>query len=141
MYLLPIDQAGKLVACVNAAFPREAAGLLLRQESRKGIVLLSVVPLSPTENTPFSFRIRDASIDDVEKSLANSGMKVCGCFHSHVFGPARPSKHDCAALKCPGDLWFIHSVRFRRLRLFLWDGRRFRTERFRIALSASPLSA
>jgi proteasome lid subunit RPN8/RPN11 len=140
MYLFPIDQIGELLTCAKAALPREAAGLLLRREFKRFIVL-SVAATSSEENTPLSFRIRDVAIDKIAESLINSGTKICGCFHSHVVGAARPSKHDCAATKKPGDLWLIYSVRFRNLNLFSWDGMTFQKERFRIASSLPTSSA
>ena len=131
MYLLPIDQIEQLLTHVKAAFPREASGLLLRRELRRFSVL-SIAGTSSEENTLISFRIRDAAIDKIVASLRGSDKKICGCFHSHVVGPARPSSRDCDASKEPGDLWLIYSLRFRDLNLFGWDGLAFQKERFRI---------
>lgn len=140
MYLLPIDQIDQLLTCVQAAFPREASGLLLRREFRR-FTVLSVAGTSSEENTLFSFRIRDAAIDKIAESLRGSGTRIGGCFHSHVVGAARPSSRDCAATKEPGDLWLIYSVRFRNLNLFGWDGMTFQKERFLMAPSlATPSS-
>jgi proteasome lid subunit RPN8/RPN11 len=131
MFLVPIDQIEQLLTRVHAALPREASGLLLRREVKR-FTVLSFAGTSTTENTPFSFRIRDAAIDKIEKSLSGSSTSICGCFHSHVLGAARPSKLDCTATKKPGDLWFIYSVRFRHLHLFAWNGITFQKERFLI---------
>lgn len=139
-YVIPIDQIGKLVTFVKQALPREAAGLLLRREF-KSFTILSFAPTSNEENTLLSFRISDAAIDRIAESLMNRDTRICGCFHSHILGAARPSPKDSAAIKKSGDLWLIYSVRFRNLRLFSWDGLRFRTEHFRIAFRMPPLSA
>lgn len=133
-YVFPIDQIGKLVTFVRAALPREAAGLLLRREF-KSFTILSFAPTSIEENTLLSFRISDAAIDRMAESLMNRDTRICGCFHSHILGAARPSPKDSAAIKKSGDLWLICSVRFRNLRLFSWDGATFQKERFKIVPS------
>lgn len=138
-YVFPIDQIGKLRTFVKVAFPREAAGLLLRREF-KTFTFLSFAPTPNEDNTLLSFRIRDAAIDRIAESLINSDTRICGCFHSHILGAARPSKKDRAAKKMPGDLWLIYSVRFRNLRLFSWDGAAFQKERFRIVPSQPYLA-
>ena len=136
MYLIPTDEVEKILMHVEAAFPREASGLLLRREFKQ-FTLLSVVGTPIEENTPLSFRIRGAGIKKIAESLRGSGTRTCGCFHSHVVGGACPSRRDCAARKEPGDLWLIYSVRFRNLNLFRWDGKRFKRERFLIIPSLS----
>lgn len=132
MYILSIHEIEKLLTSAQTAFPREASGLLLRREFKR-FTVLSLAVTSSEENTPLSFRIRDAAIDEIAESLRGSGTTICGCFHSHVVGPARPSNRDCAATKEPGDLWLIYSVRFRNLNLFGWNGMTFQKDRFLIA--------
>ena len=134
MYLLPTAQIEHLLLHAQAALPREAAGLLLRRDFKR-FAILSVVGTSSMENTLISFRIRDAAIKKIAESLQGSGTTICGCFHSHVVGAARPSSHDSAATKEAGDLWLIYSVRFRDLNLYRWDGTTFQKERFLIAPS------
>ncbi|MBI4539227.1 MAG: Mov34/MPN/PAD-1 family protein [Gemmatimonadetes bacterium] len=131
MYLLPIDQIEQFLTHVQAAFPREASGLLLRREWKR-FTVLSFVATSSEENTRLSFRIRDAAINTIAESLRASGTRICGCAHSHNFGKAFPSSHDCAATKGPCTLWMIYSVPRRDLKLFVWDGTTFHKERFRI---------
>lgn len=132
MHILSIHEIEKLLTSVQTAFPQEASGLLLRREFKR-FTVLSLTVTSSEENTPLSFRIRDAAIDEIAESLRGSDTTICGCFHSHVVGPARPSSSDCAGTKKPGELWLIYSVRFRNLNLFGWDGMTFQKERFLIA--------
>ncbi len=129
MYLLPINQVERLLTHVRTTFPREASGLLIRRELKR-FTILSVEGTSSEENTLLSFRIRDEAIDKIAESLKDSGARVCGCFHSHVVGAARPSRYDRATTKEPGDLWLIYSMRFRDLNLYRWDGLMFQKERF-----------
>ncbi|HTB01896.1 MAG TPA: Mov34/MPN/PAD-1 family protein [Bradyrhizobium sp.] len=137
MYLLPTAEIEYLVIHAGAALPREASGLLLRRDFRR-FTLLSVAGTSSRENTPLSFRIRDAAIKGIAESLQGTDARICGCFHSHVVGAARPSSIDCAATKGLGDLWLIYSVRFRDLKLYRWDGAAFQTERFLKVPSHAP---
>jgi proteasome lid subunit RPN8/RPN11 len=131
MYLIPLDQIEQVLTHVKTAFPLEASGLLIRREVKQ-FTVLSIAPTSPEENTPFSFRIRDATVAEIMGSLKGSSARIAGCFHSHVFGVARPSARDCAAKKEAGDLWLIYSWRFRNLTLFEWDSVKFQRELFRI---------
>lgn len=131
MYLLPIDQLEQFLKHIRAALPREASGLLLGKEWQR-FTVLSFVGTSSKENTPFSFRIRDAAIDRIGESLRGSGVRICGCAHSHNFGKAFPSRRDCVAKKGHCTLWMIYSVPQRDLNLFVWDGMTFNKERFRI---------
>lgn len=131
MYLLQIDEVERILAQAKTAFPLEASGLLLRQAFRR-FTILSVIETSIEENTLSSFRIRDAEISKIAKSVENSEKKICGCFHSHVLGPARPSRRDSLPDKERGDLWLIYSLSFRDLNLFRWDGSKFQRDRFQI---------
>lgn len=134
MFLVPIDRIEQLVAHAHAALPREASGLLA-QRLVDGFAVLSVVIASSDENSLCSFRIRDSFIEKVEKFLSGSKTRICGCFHSHVLGPAYPSKLDSAGPKKRGELWLIYSVRFRQLHLFEWNGVAFRRRGFLITPS------
>lgn len=142
MYVFPADEIEKVLASAERAFPKEASGLLLRQEFGR-FTLLSLTETSNDENTPLSFRIRDEAIEKIAKCLKGSGKTICGVSHSHVVGQARPSSIDCAATKARGDLWLIYSVAYRNLRLFEWDGMAFQRTRFKIVPSrtASPSQA
>jgi proteasome lid subunit RPN8/RPN11 len=139
MYLFPISQLERFLKHIRAALPREASGLLLGREWGR-FTVLSFAGTSSEENTPSSFRIRDAAIERVAESLQGSGMRICGCAHSHNFGRAFPSRYDCAAEKGDCILWMIYSVPRRDLNLFVWDGASFNKERFRIVTN-SPLNS
>ena len=136
VYILPSDEIEKLLASAQTAFPREASGLLLRQEFGR-FTLLSLTATSDDENTLLSFRIRDDVIGKIAKCLKGTGATICGCFHTHVVGPARPSRVDCATAKKRGDLWLIYSLAFCNLSLFSWDGMTFHKTRLQILSSVS----
>lgn len=134
MYLLPANQLLPLLRVVHDALPREASGLLVQREAKRGL-LLSILPTPASDNTLHSFRISDESIAKTVRSLAGTGDLVCGCFHSHVLGPARPSKFDRLAASNVGGLWLIYSVRYQELNLFVWNDGEFRKERLCITLA------
>lgn len=138
VYFIAVANIDAILENVRSAFPREASGLLLG-ETFAGVTILSVRPTPSDENTPVSFRIRAKMIRRIEESLRNVDVQIRGCFHSHVLGPARPSKFDCAGMKAAGDLWLIYSARFHELRLFEWDGNAFQRKRFRSSRTALRL--
>jgi proteasome lid subunit RPN8/RPN11 len=131
MYLLKIAQLQKLVNHIELTKPSEASGLILAKNFEEHI-LLSFIETSSEENTMISFRIRDKEIKEIAHSIEGSGLRICGCFHSHILGPARPSYFDGIAPKTVGDLWLIYSVRFLDFNIFSWDGNAFHKERFRL---------
>ncbi len=129
MYLLRIDQLQKLIDFIESTKPLEASGLILAEDFSKNTIL-SFVETACDENTSISFRIRDKTIKEVKDSIQDSGLRICGCFHSHILGPARPSYYDWISTKTIGDLWLIYSVKFLELILYSWDGSAFHKERF-----------
>ena len=131
MYVFTVDQISRIIKQAKETFPRECCGLLLWKASRaRGV--LSVVPTVDTENTSVSFLIKSSTLREVREFARASGAEVRGCFHSHVIGAARPSKHDSRASKEAGGLWLIYALRSGRLNLFAWSGGRFVRKRFRI---------
>lgn len=130
--VISVDQFHLLLKHVFDSFPKEASGLILKQEFRTNMIL-SVVCTSNKENNPFMFRIKESTIESVSNSIEKSGKKICGCFHSHIIGRAKPSIYDHLAKKKPGDLWLIYSIKFSELKLFKWNGNTFDKVRFRIS--------
>jgi proteasome lid subunit RPN8/RPN11 len=130
VYELTLRGLDHTLRVARLAYPREACGVLIGA-ARGHVTRLSVMATTAEENTSLSFVIRDRAIQTIAQSLDKSSA-VRGCFHSHVLGPARPSKRDCTAHKSRGDLWLIYSLRFLDLRLFTWDGARFSRTRFRV---------
>lgn len=124
MFVLCTSEIDSLRRAVLAAFPREASGILMREDSDAG-TLLSLRTTGHDENTPMSFVIRSDALRSVATSLAGTNKKICGCVHSHVVGRAWPSRRDSAGAKAAGELWLIYSLTARSLRLFEWDGTTF----------------
>ncbi|MEI9995953.1 MAG: Mov34/MPN/PAD-1 family protein [Rhizomicrobium sp.] len=129
MTALAIGTLAAAVRAARAAWPNEICGLLV---GRPRAAALSIRLTAGSANTPLSFRIADGEIAQVERSLEGSGEIVRGCFHSHVFGRAMPSRRDAAGAVHRGELWLIYSLRERRLRLFEWTGSAFHRRHLRI---------
>ena len=131
MFAIEIDALANLLRQARLAYPREACGLLVGAAARGG-VRLSVLATETDRNTAVSFLIQDAAVERGQKAL-RSGETLCGVFHSHILGPARPSRRDRAGARTPGELWLIYSLRFRDLKLYEWDGGQFTRKRLRFA--------
>lgn len=131
--LVPLSQIRNLLEFADKSFPNETSGLLLSQILGDKQIL-SLAPTSDKDNSPITFRIRDLEIKEVEKDIKNSTKQICGCFHSHIRGRARPSKMDQSGKKKKGELWLIYSVKFSQLKIFEWDGSNFFPIRYRIIL-------
>ncbi len=126
-YVIKLGTIRTILKLSNQSFPVEASGVLLCKKSHNGFILY-VAPCSSKENTTVSFIIRDIEIKKVKAN--NPTLQFCGCFHSHVIGPAYPSKMDCSGKKSPGELWLIYSARYKQLRLFSWDKTKFFQKNF-----------
>ncbi len=130
MYTLSADQLNYFLKHIKESYPKEGSGLLAgcscenyRKLSFHG---------TPTEhNTAKSFRIKTSTIAEVSRSL-EPGLEVCGCAHSHNYGPAIPSKKDFLANKDKCILWLIYSVPYKQLNLFEWKGDTFEQVEFEI---------
>jgi proteasome lid subunit RPN8/RPN11 len=125
---------GEISACIDAAeiaFPREASGILLAR-AEGGHQKLSVVITPNDRNTFHSFVVAAAEFNAVRSRMETADVRICGVFHSHIFGAARASQRDREAEKAAGDLWLIYSLRTGDLKLFEWDGAEFTRTRFRM---------
>lgn len=114
----------RLVALCQAAAPREACGLL-GGVPRDGVWYLRIFPAVNVLHSRTAFRIPPAEVARTRVLLARRGMRLCGCFHSHPCGPARPSPADCRLATQVGWVWLIFSPRWNTLGAFLWRGSRF----------------
>ncbi len=129
--IIPLSQIQLLLKIAQSSYPRETSGLMLGYDFRQ-YTLLNFVATSNSENTPFTFRIKDAEIAEVADSAKETNRRICGCFHSHILGVAKPSAYDIACPKNEGDLWLIYAVKYSDIRIFRWDGESFQKQRFTI---------
>lgn len=77
----------------RVSFPWEACGLL----AQGGDGLQCYLPMTNTAQTPTRFQIDPVEFCKHERELREAGLWICGFFHSHPHGPARPSPADIEA--------------------------------------------
>jgi len=87
----PAEQA--LREHARLAFPREACGLLA--QASDGVQRYVVMTNTAAART--HFEMDPVEFASRERELREAGLWICGFFHSHPHGPARPSPADIAA--------------------------------------------
>ena len=75
------------------AWPQEACGLLAA--GTDGVQ--RYLPMANTANARTRFEMDPVEFARRERELREAGLWICGFFHSHPHGPARPSPADIAA--------------------------------------------
>ena len=131
MFFIRSDKASVCFELATKALPIEASGLLLMEQFR-GQSWLSVIPTSSHKNTPVSFMISEREINRARSQFACRDQLICGCFHSHVFKSATPSKYDELGACTELPLWLIASLKSMELKLYLWNGSEFIRQRITV---------
>ncbi len=97
----------------EAAWPREACGLLLGRTMGRPVVV-EVTRAAPSENVAAdperSFEVAPALFARLAADPASGGARLVGLYHSHPDGPAAPSPRDRAAAWQDGWIWLITAV-------------------------------
>lgn len=104
-------QREAMVAHARRADPEECCGVLLGNETARGVRVTSV---EPAANVDASDRRRRYTIDprallDAHRSARESGLEVVGYYHSHPRDPAVPSARDLDRA-LPGASYVIVSL-------------------------------
>ncbi|HYC88691.1 MAG TPA: M67 family metallopeptidase [Thermoanaerobaculia bacterium] len=122
---IPRMTLARVVALASAAFPAEACGLLAAKRVGR---FLDIV-LYPAPNVAIargSFEIPRAAIATIRRRIGRDGLVLCGCFHSHPSGPARPSPTDSRLARTrPDFLWLIYSASSQQIGVFRKSNGRF----------------
>jgi len=111
--LLPETLAGQMRRWAEAAYPREACGLLLGHRDQGGWVAEEWLPAANVHPEPLRhFELDPAThIATLRRLRAEGGeQRLIGHFHSHPDGEARPSATDLSMAEDPDCLWLILSV-------------------------------
>lgn len=123
--VIPRAAAARIAALSAAAFPAEACGLLAGRTSGGTLEVLPY-PVPNAARGRNAFRIAPAALSSALRRMHRDGVVLCGCFHSHPSGPARPSPNDCRfGNPSPQFLWLIYSTTTRDLALFRRRGGSF----------------
>lgn len=107
-----------------AASPRECCGLL-GGSFKYGKLHLSPYRTTNGSRRPGTFLIRSGKIESLKKEMRLRAEILCGCYHSHVVGPAFPSPTDQRMARHIGFVWVIYSTRERSINAFQWTGKQF----------------
>jgi proteasome lid subunit RPN8/RPN11 len=131
MYYIKTFDLRLLISETENKSPVEACGLLLTNTLNKK-EFLQILPTNGKFNTVTSFRIEQKCIEKIKLKISDTNLKICGCFHSHTFGSARPSKMDINCKKNEGDIWLIYSKAFTDVRIYKWVSNTFHRQRFKV---------
>lgn len=107
----------RIVRIAAAAFPAEACGLLATKPGRSLDIVL--YPATNVARGRDRFQIHRSAIAHIRHRIERDGLALCGCFHSHTHGPARPSPTDVRLAGTGfGFLWLIYSMATHRVGVF-----------------------
>ena len=123
--LISRREARSLARHCSQASPYEACGLL-GGVRRGDAIRVRVFPGANAYASTERFRLTRTEIARLRADVAASGLRYCGAFHSHPTERPVPSALDARGAGPPGFIWLIYGVRHRRLRAYVWAGRRFR---------------
>jgi proteasome lid subunit RPN8/RPN11 len=107
----------EMVACAEAGYPEEVAGLLLgcSRESRVHVsCFLSVENSLRAEERVFSYQISSADWQRGEQHARQLALELVGVFHSHPDHPSQPSRSDLE-FALPNFIYIIAAIYRRTL--------------------------
>lgn len=100
----------RIEAAGEAAYPREACGLLVGHDAGGAVVVDSVVPSTNIAAADDEFEVDPQVRFDTERRLRGCAARVVGLYHSHPDHPALPSSRDRARAWEPELIWLITPV-------------------------------
>ena len=89
----------RLVRWSVAARPREACGLLLGAEDRRGpseVAVRRILLARNVASAPDRFEVDPGDVVRADRTARAAGMRIVGVWHSHPERPPRPSSADRA---------------------------------------------
>jgi proteasome lid subunit RPN8/RPN11 len=135
---LPAALRAQIEAEAQAAFPREACGLLVGQRRGERIEIFLAHPAANVADRDDRFEIDPQAQFTLLHALRGSGREIVGCYHSHPNGRAEPSGADEAGALERGFIWLIAGVTqttISAINAFAFDGARFHTLQLHITPS------
>ncbi len=100
----------RIEAAAEAAYPREACGLLVGRAEGNAIVVEEVVASDNIAHAADEFEVDPQVRIDTERRLRGCTASVVGLYHSHPDHPANPSARDAARAWEPELIWLITPV-------------------------------
>lgn len=100
-------------------FPKEVCGLITAEYVNKMKIKLSFYFVENKSKTNSGFLIPILEIEQLNRKLSGKNVWICGVFHSHPYGNAKPSYADILnGAKTRFKIWAIYSIRCKDLGLF-----------------------
>ena len=135
------DVLREMVACAEAGYPEEVAGLLLGS-SRDGRIhilrFLRVRNSLEAEARAYSYQISSSDWQQGERDASQLAMELVGVFHTHPDHPSRPSSTDLE-FALPNFIYIIAAIHRRKLAsMRAWQLREDRSQ-FESCLLCLPL--
>lgn len=112
MITVPAQMLKQICDAAEAAYPREACGLLIGRRRAAEIVVTRVVAsdnLAPADEND-SFEVDPQVRFDAMRAAEAAGEEIVGHYHSHPDHPAQPSTRDLSMAYEPELAWLITSV-------------------------------
>ncbi len=100
---LPADLAQQILVHCRSGLPNEACGLL----AGTGELVRGVYPIANADVSPTSYTIEPAGHFAALTDAEARGWELLGAFHSHVDGPAYPSRRDVGDAAEPDWVWLV----------------------------------
>lgn len=113
MLFVPRAELKRIVDAAEAAYPREACGLLIGRMREDGAYRVSTIAESANRDPsgrPDRFEIDSRLYIDIERRLRGTPEAVIGHYHSHCDHRAQPSETDLELAWEPRFVWLIVAV-------------------------------
>ena len=119
MISLPLPFLKVITDAAEAAYPREACGLLVGRDNGAGALVVTRVVESDnlaegdrTDRFEIDPQLRFNIMRELDQNTRDdlSHHRIIGHYHSHPDHPAQPSKTDLALAYEPDMVWLITSV-------------------------------
>jgi proteasome lid subunit RPN8/RPN11 len=121
--VLNAEQLSRLASIAKATLPNESCAFLLgRSEQHDESVVVEVMPMRNSEQSPYSFSISPEELLQAYELAEQKALQVVGIFHSHPGDPS-PSSTDKKFMEINPVVWVIYSTTQRRFKAYLGDGR------------------
>jgi proteasome lid subunit RPN8/RPN11 len=111
MLCIPYERQRELREAAEAAYPREACGILLGRREQSGDVVARVIACRNVDAEPerrYSLDPRELIL--TQREAREQGLEILGFYHSHPDHAAKPSEADLREAQWTGCVYVICEV-------------------------------
>jgi proteasome lid subunit RPN8/RPN11 len=111
------DVLREMVACAEAGYPEEVAGLLLGSSGNGRIDVLRFLRVENSQEAEaraYSYQISSSAWQQGERDARQLALELVGVFHTHPDHPSVPSSHDLE-FALPNFIYIIAAIHRRKL--------------------------